>query len=202
LESILFPPLGNLNLPNVATTLSALSGLAAMLVAARGQIRVALSCLLASIFLDRIDGLLARRLGRSSDFGRELDSLADAVAFCVAPALIGYFAVGGALVTGGALIYCVAGLWRLAHFNVTGLSGTGSEERFVGVPTTVAASWYLIALAGLKYAPATALPPTLAALYLVLAALMVSALPFAKHGWLVKSLYLLLPLAMLLVWWR
>lgn len=196
----MFPALRFFNLPNGATTLSVVAGFCAVLSAARGQPRVALSFLLGAIVLDKLDGFLARRLGRTSDFGRELDSLADGVSFCVAPALIGIFAGAGLLVTACAIGYCVCGIWRLAYFNITGLAGEGSEERFTGVPTTVAASWFLIALALLGHAPRALFRPSLVALYLILGLLMASSLPFRKRGLLVKSLYLLLPAAMLLVW--
>ncbi|MBI4508030.1 MAG: CDP-alcohol phosphatidyltransferase family protein [Deltaproteobacteria bacterium] len=197
----MFPPLRFLNLPNAATTLSAVAGFSAIVFASRGAGRVALAFLFGSILLDRMDGALARRLGRTTDFGRELDSLADALSFSVAPAFIGYFAGAGVFGTACGLVYCVAGIWRLAYFNVTGMQGAGEGERFVGVPTTVAASWFLIALVALRHAPSSLLRPGLALLFLILAALMVSSLPFPKRGLLVKSLYLLLPLALAASWW-
>jgi CDP-diacylglycerol--serine O-phosphatidyltransferase len=190
-----FPALRHANAANAITTLAAACAMGAILASARGAPRAAVLLLMGAILGDKLDGAVARRLGQSSDFGRELDSLADALGFCVAPALLGAFRglPSWALVAAG--LYTLAGLWRLAHFNVTGLAGEGRDERFTGVPTTIAASWFLLALVGLEGVPGA--PALLGASYVVLGLLMVSAVPFRKHGLAVKSLYVLLPLAAL-----
>src|SRR5690348_14563378 len=43
-----------------------------------------------AVLFDGLDGRIARMTGTSSDFGRELDSLADAITFGVAPALLAW----------------------------------------------------------------------------------------------------------------
>jgi CDP-diacylglycerol--serine O-phosphatidyltransferase len=98
----------------------------------------------------------------------------------------------------------VAGLWRLALFNITGLDGQGHEERFVGVPTTIAASWFLLLRVAVDQTRlvASAEPALFAAAYVVLGLLMTSGIAFPKHGLAVKSLYLLLPAAALITLFR
>jgi CDP-diacylglycerol--serine O-phosphatidyltransferase len=195
-----FPPLERLGLANAVTAAGAAFGLGAILAAARGRGPLALTLLAAAIALDRLDGWLARRLGQASDFGRELDSLADAVSFCVAPALITAFAAPAAAGAAAGALYVVAGLWRLAYFNVTGLVGAGAAARFTGVPTTIAASWWLILVAVAGRAAPAALAVLAPAALVALALAMVSAIPFPKHGPWVSSLYLAIPAALVAAW--
>jgi CDP-diacylglycerol--serine O-phosphatidyltransferase len=96
-----------------------------------------------ALTMDVLDGRIARRLGVASPFGQELDSLADAVSFGVAPAGMA-FAAG---LRGGwdalILIFFVGcGISRLARYNVTAESlsdpaadpGTAKVTHFEGLP--------------------------------------------------------------------
>ena len=68
--------------------------------------------------MDALDGIVARSSRTHSDFGRELDSLADAVSFGAAPAILLYFwGLQGARTAGlfFAFVYLAAGLLRLAR---------------------------------------------------------------------------------------
>src|SRR5438477_3912835 len=79
-----------------------------------------LSLLIAAVF-DTFDGLLARSLGATSEFGKEYDSLADVVTFGVAPAVLVYawgLHVLGNLGGGIAFLFLVSVSLRLARFNV------------------------------------------------------------------------------------
>lgn len=90
------PPAGlfaALDLPNLATLLSLTVALAAGWAALEGDIRLAFLALGASAFLDGVDGGLARLVGGTEQarrLGRHLDTLVDACAFGVVPALILY----------------------------------------------------------------------------------------------------------------
>jgi len=84
----------------------------------------AIGLILLACILDALDGRIARMSGQSSDFGRELDSLADIVSFGVAPALLVHDIVLGDFERnlGGlgwmiACGYLVCGAMRLARFN-------------------------------------------------------------------------------------
>ena len=91
--------------------------------------------------LDGIDGRIARLVGTESEFGKEYDSLADAITFGVAPALLAFFwglhAFGriGWLIP---LFYTVCCVTRLARFNVQ--VKVVDARWFVGLPTPAAAA--------------------------------------------------------------
>ena len=95
--------------------------------------------LLSAVF-DTLDGKVARLTGSCSKFGVEYDSLADLVAFGVAPGLLMY---SWALTSFGkfgwlaAFLYVVCGALRLARFNVQ--VGTVESKQFVGLPIPAAA---------------------------------------------------------------
>lgn len=54
---------------------------------------LAIVCILMSVFCDALDGRVARASGRSSLFGKEFDSIADAISFGVAPCLLTYLMI-------------------------------------------------------------------------------------------------------------
>lgn len=75
-----------------------------------------------SVVLDVLDGKLARLSGKDNGFGRELDSLADAVAFGAAPAFLVFWPFRNAewtlLYAVGGVVFLAAALVRLARFNL------------------------------------------------------------------------------------
>ena len=107
-----------------------------------------------AVLFDGLDGRIARMTGTSSDFGRELDSLADAITFGVAPAMLawawGFHLMPQVLLTDwhikltqvGAIasfLFLVAGVSRLARFNITSNPqpsnlGRPGKKYFVGMP--------------------------------------------------------------------
>jgi CDP-diacylglycerol--serine O-phosphatidyltransferase len=107
-----------------------------------------------AVLFDGLDGRIARMTGTSSDFGRELDSLADVITFGVAPALLawmwGFRQLPAAslgqlytkLVQFGAIasfLFLVAGASRLARFNIASNPqpsnpGRPGKKYFVGMP--------------------------------------------------------------------
>jgi CDP-diacylglycerol--serine O-phosphatidyltransferase len=104
-------------------------------------VHVYLACglVFAALVFDVLDGRIARWRNKSSEMGKELDSLADVISFGVAPAMIGYgFGMQG-LYDRIILAYFVAcGVSRLARYNVTAeelSSGTGKVSYFEGTPS-------------------------------------------------------------------
>jgi CDP-diacylglycerol--serine O-phosphatidyltransferase len=102
-----------------------------------------LSCwlILAAAVLDLLDGLVARLTRSESLFGAQLDSLADVVAFGVAPAVLIYTRMTNLenrhLAEGTATFYAICGALRLARFNV---QKTKVEKKsFTGMPIPAAA---------------------------------------------------------------
>src|SRR5262249_12133583 len=77
-------------LPNMLTMLSLCSGLTAMRYSLDGKWQEAVLAIVASGIFDMLDGRVARLLNITSKFGAELDSLADAISFGVAPGFIMY----------------------------------------------------------------------------------------------------------------
>jgi CDP-diacylglycerol---serine O-phosphatidyltransferase len=108
-----------------------------------------LSLLIAAVF-DTFDGLLARALDATSEFGKEYDSIADVVTFGAAPAVLVYcwglrdLRIGAAI----AFMFLVAVSLRLARFNV--MAGKTDHRYFVGLPSPAGA---LTLAAIIFYAP-------------------------------------------------
>ena len=109
-------------LPNIITVGALCAGLTGVRFAIAGQWEFAMVAILVAAVLDALDGTIARLLKAASDFGAELDSLSDVVAFGVAPALIIYFwslsDIGG-FGWAAALFFGVCCALRLARFNST-----------------------------------------------------------------------------------
>lgn len=106
--------------PNAVTALALCSGLTGIRFAIDGHFERAVTMVLIAGVLDGLDGRIARALRGESRFGAELDSLADAISFGVAPALILYLWALSSLPRFGwiaALILAVFCALRLARFN-------------------------------------------------------------------------------------
>jgi CDP-diacylglycerol---serine O-phosphatidyltransferase len=105
---------------------------------------VALALIAAAAILDGLDGRVARALDAESRMGEEIDSLADAVNFGVAPAVVIYLAMlqpspAGWVVV---LLYAVSIVLRLARFNALlddANQPAFAREFFVGVPAPAGA---------------------------------------------------------------
>jgi CDP-diacylglycerol---serine O-phosphatidyltransferase len=126
-------------LPNAITVLAMCAGLSAVQFALAGQFQSAIAAIAVAAILDSLDGRIARLLDATSKMGAELDSLADAISFGVAPALVLYVwqFQGNRLGWVIALVFAVCIILRLARFN-TLLDDTDqppyTKEFFVGVP--------------------------------------------------------------------
>jgi len=114
------------------------------------------------VLTDKADGFFAVRLRGSSEFGVQLDSLTDVIAFGLVPGAVVYSFFSsrpelgwttGAwpwVLRGLCGIYTIAAALRLARFNVAAQSGP--KKYYAGVPTTVTAGILLtLFLAALKY---------------------------------------------------
>lgn len=181
----------NLILPNMITLLGLLCGVYSMVAASHDRIVAAsIAILLAAVF-DGLDGKVARLVNGASDFGVQLDSLADVISFGVAPAFLIYswqlseFGRIGLMVT---FLFVACGALRLARFNVQ--TKTVSNLFFVGMPIPGAAgvlvsSILFVQRLGLE--DFTYLGAFYLALVFLMAFLMVSTVPyysFKKLGFL------------------
>lgn len=153
-----------------------------------GLYRAALAIIYAALF-DAFDGRVARATKTNSSFGLELDSLADVVAFGVAPAALVYnwglahLGVIGLLVS---FVWVACGALRLARFNIMSHDHHKSPDHkpsqyFVGLPIPMAAAVIVTLVilarkvAGAEYEPAHW---ALAAVVIGVALLMVSKFKF------------------------
>jgi CDP-diacylglycerol--serine O-phosphatidyltransferase len=169
-------------LVNGCTLASLGLGLLAIFLAMNGEVRIAAACLVACVAFDGLDGALARKLGVSSPFGAQMDSLADMCSFGLATPVVVYASLAHTVPTPAAAIACMlvaaCAAIRLARFNVSPKDG----KFFCGVPTTlVAAALAVTVLIGLPL-------PGLAVLggVALLAFAMVSSFPYAKLARLVR----------------
>ena len=135
--------------PNLFTAASAFLGVVSIIASANGEFEKAAVFILLSLIFDGLDGRVARMTNTTSKFGAEFDSLADIVAFGVAPAMLFYFSIGHAYGKVGSLLcamYVVFGAIRLARFNV--MIGVSEPSVFIGVPiptaAVVVAMWILL----------------------------------------------------------
>lgn len=124
-------------IPFVCTFANAFLGFLAIIKALEGNCIVAAYCIIFAWIMDIADGNLARAFGSTSTLGMELDSLCDAISFCLAPTMVLYCRYEVGLTGVGALgLYLCMGLFRLARFNST------SQNQFCffsGLPTPIAA---------------------------------------------------------------
>ena len=144
--------------------------------------------------LDTLDGMVARLLKATSNFGAEFDSMADLISFGVAPSVLILnvgIELGGVEVDSGQFwvlaascgAFALAGAMRLARFNLS--SDKPRSGWFAGVPITVAGGGLLSSLVLVldKYETITTLLPLhlyLPVLMFVFALLMISQLRFPK----------------------
>jgi CDP-diacylglycerol--serine O-phosphatidyltransferase len=140
-------------IPNVLTLAALCSGLTAIRFGLQGQLKLAVIAIIVAAIFDALDGRVARRLGVTSRFGAELDSLSDFLCFGVTPALVLYMASltdAGALGCVVTLMFPMCSALRLARFNTALVADTPppawTSSYFTGVPAPAGALLALIPL--------------------------------------------------------
>jgi phosphatidylserine synthase/dienelactone hydrolase len=152
-------PLGAFHRSNALTYVSLLAGIGAIATAARGGRAAACALIAIAVVADTFDGRFARLFRRSAaqaQLGAQLDSLSDAIAFGIAPAVcMGALALAEARPADAMLFwiataaFAACAITRLAFFNVmqsrppdaaaSHVDVDVDGEGFVGLPTPVAA---------------------------------------------------------------
>lgn len=179
--------------------LSLAAAWAAIALAVHGSRRFSVLLALLAFLLDMLDGYVARRTGRASEFGRLLDSMIDLVnyslysavlvAFHLAPGWLGW-ALGFVIVATGAL--------RLVRFSVTGFEDEQTKY-YRGVVTPHLSLATMILLFAAQWA---ALPGwVVAVVLLVLSLLQLSDIKVPKTGWQWFWAGLVIPLGVAAVLW-
>lgn len=163
-------------LPHLFTFGNAFFGFASLLAASSQQWEASAYCILLGALMDGLDGRVARLVGVESELGVQLDSLADAVTFCLAPAFLVYaqflheYSLFG---LGVSVLFFLAGLLRLARFNIIHQQQT---IYFLGLPTTIAGLTLASILLNCHHI--SDISVVLCVLVLLFSWLMVSKLPF------------------------
>jgi len=155
--------------PNAVTAANIASGFSAMLATADGRYELAVYLLVLAITLDICDGLVARLLNATSDFGQEMDSFSDAVSFGVAPAFLLQRAILEPLGLVGivvSVVYLLCGVLRLTRFVLT-TDAHDKARRTDGVPIPIAAG-YVMAMVLMR----DEIPPAVAAVVAVIFAIL------------------------------
>lgn len=127
--------------PNAITAMALCFGLTAIRYGIMGEWQLAVAAIIFAGVLDGIDGRVARLLRADSRFGAELDSLSDAIAFGVSPALIVYLWSLHAMPRFGWIVSLVLALscaLRLARFNAS-MDATEPPRKTAGFLTGVPA---------------------------------------------------------------
>lgn len=128
--------------PSIFTTANMACGFSSVLLAFREQFTWAAGILFLAILLDIADGFVARKVGATSPFGVQLDSLADLISFGMAPAvLVHTWALDSWPIAAwaGAFFWLACAAFRLARFNVT-VDPMEDKRYFVGLPSPGAAA--------------------------------------------------------------
>ena len=168
-------------LPSMFTVANLFCGYACIVFATQQDFDTAAILIGVAMVLDTMDGFVARLTKSSTDFGVQLDSLADVVSFGLAPAVLAFTwglwplrRLGWA----AGFIYVTAAAMRLARFNIQA-SGASDKRYVVGRPSPAAAAVIASTVYLFPYGPQE---PQLAAAALVMvvvpALLMVSTIRF------------------------
>ena len=140
------------NIPNIITLSNLFCGLLAILYAFGGHLNIAGGFIILGAFFDFFDGLIARLLKVSGEFGKQFDSLADLITFGVAPGII-VFQLLFLLETNAffnpfeawesrtaySASYIPYIALRLAKFNID----TRQTDSFIGLPTPANALFFI-----------------------------------------------------------
>lgn len=137
-------------IPNALTLMGLCAGMTAIRWALEERWEVAVAAVVVAMVIDGLDGPVARLMKATSEFGAQLDSLADFVNFGVTPAIIVYLwamqGLGG-LAWALALVYAMCCALRLARFNAALTQDdkpAWASKFFVGVPAPAGAGLMLL----------------------------------------------------------
>ncbi len=163
-------------LPMLFTTGNIFLGFWAIVKAFQGRYAEAAPLIIWAGVFDMLDGRIARMTGTTSEFGAQLDSIADVVSFGVSPAVLAFAWAFGTVPRAGwlaAFLFVMCGSFRLARFNVQRSSGDG--RYFVGLPIPAAAAQVAVVVMAMPTPIDERLVATLAlGAMIALASLMVS----------------------------
>ena len=131
-------------IPNFLTCMNLFSGCIALVMVFRNHLEYTAYLILIAAFFDLLDGMVARKVGSNSEFGKQIDSLADMVSFGLVPGAVMFKLLQmsslSELVQNEMLrtfvqfvpfIITIFSALRLAKFNLD----TRQTSSFIGLPT-------------------------------------------------------------------
>ena len=127
-------------LPSIFTVGNIFAGFLALIATVNGEYEKAAIAIGIAVILDGLDGRIARLVNVTSDFGVQLDSLADVISFGIAPAVLVYswgLEDFGRFARFSAFVFLICGVMRLARFNMQ----IGELKHFAGLPIPAAAGF-------------------------------------------------------------
>ena len=174
------------HLPSIFTMINLFLGFLAIIYIMSGKYFIACYFILAAGAFDSVDGKIARLIGIPTNFGKEIDSLADMVSFCLAPSILVYSiytqnmpGISGEIIASAPLIM---GAIRLARFNTEEHDALSTD--FTGLPTPMNALSIASLVLFIEHIkidnPEYSQPRLLLPLILSLSYLMVSRVHYAK----------------------
>lgn len=135
-------------LPNLMTLTALAAGLTAIQFAWDNNWERAVLAIVVAAILDALDGATARLLKATSEFGAQLDSLSDFLAFGVAPSIILYSWIleeSGKIGWIAMIVFAAASALRLARFNsMQGKLPDWKKKFFSGIPAPAGAGLALL----------------------------------------------------------
>jgi CDP-diacylglycerol--serine O-phosphatidyltransferase len=153
---------------------------------------------------DLFDGVIARKLALNSfekEYGVQLDTVVDVVAFVVTPFIIAFHAgMGSAWILCGLAVFVLAGIIRLAHFNTLSVRSANSSTHHHGLPVTYTALFLPLLFIARDFLTPVLFSALLAVSFPLVGLLFVIDIPIRKpYG----IFYVLLPLVavVLIAYW-
>ena len=160
-------------IPNAFSLANLGCGCIASVLAWYGFYQPAVLLVLIGIFLDGIDGSLARKLNAESKLGARLDSNADFMSFGVAPSIVIYTVLSQSLMTWLSLIIAFL-YYASVHYRLRRFDNSGHSDYFDGLPSPVGAALVVVAAISEVLSYDTWFIPII----LIVAGLMASSIPY------------------------
>jgi CDP-diacylglycerol--serine O-phosphatidyltransferase len=184
-----------------------LAALGACVLSTVGEIELALIGLMLAGLADLFDGVVARSIERSEyekEFGVQLDTVVDVVAFVVTPFVIAFnYGLRSLPALAVMMAFVVAGLIRLAHFNTMSAQGTGVPTHHRGVPVTYTALVFPLLFVATAFVAPSTFRWLLGVTFPAFAVLFVMDVPVRKPRGVFYVVFPLLGVVLIAYWlWR
>ncbi len=190
---------------DIITLINCFVGLLAIMYIIDGEFRFGISLILLGVIIDGADGIMARHFNRNKRHGVYLDSFADMVTFCFAPAILLYNvyydlekgssfeSLDNALTVAASMLVVLFGIMRLRRFIERG----HRSSHFIGLPTPTAAIIIVLSVEIIHYQI-----PVLA-IAIFMSFLMMSRIRYPMlRGYLGGAVAVVVFIGILSLWWQ